>query len=486
MASKSVNPAVFDSDKQFHFERTYDLSIPNEMFGKYFINWRIECQAHKCARTTIDGQTRYPPAPIYGQNVGVRPPNVPGQPVAYTDADWKKHVHACYLSATNLWNAEKPKHDALWDLSSSILFALLWAKGQANYANLLMEDDPFVKFTNLMARIKRDLKPDGAYAVSQILKELPTLNDKRGMIPLFESLTRIDAELSIADPNSLLTEQQKKDVMISQVTNKHWQGLLMDHKDDALWTYDHCETVIRDQIRCNRSMEVIVDTSPLPDNNKSQMNAASLEKALKCFNCGKTGHGSEDCPSLSCNSCKKTYDSLQSPGRHTSANCPKRIAEKALKDATAARGGGRGRGAGGPGGRAGRGGRGRGPGGGRGDGGYSGRGDGGRFQGNRGRGGRGGGGGRAPYTERMEQAAWAANHYYNPDYTPPHWLPQNQPGDFEAYQSYPSNYDANKRTKPNGGSDGETQKLLQQVLTSQSELIATQKGQAERMARNGM
>jgi hypothetical protein len=44
----------------------------------------------------------------------------------------------------------------------------------------------------------------------------------------------------------------------------------------------------------------------------------------QCWNCGQFGHSATDCPSTTCNTCKRSWPSVNSTGRHTSANCPTR------------------------------------------------------------------------------------------------------------------------------------------------------------------
>jgi Zinc knuckle len=41
-----------------------------------------------------------------------------------------------------------------------------------------------------------------------------------------------------------------------------------------------------------------------------------------CYNCGKSGHESRNCPSTTCNSCNQSWPNVNSPGRHTSSTCP--------------------------------------------------------------------------------------------------------------------------------------------------------------------
>jgi hypothetical protein len=49
-----------------------------------------------------------------------------------------------------------------------------------------------------------------------------------------------------------------------------------------------------------------------------------MKSQIKCFNCGQLGHPATDCTSTTCNSCGRSWESVNSTGRHTSANCPNR------------------------------------------------------------------------------------------------------------------------------------------------------------------
>ena len=97
-----------------------------------------------------------------------------------------------------------------------------------------------------------------------------------------------------------------------------------DRRDDRR---DNRRDDYRDDRRDNRRDDYRDDRrtsepSRGPDNRQS--NSWNPRTQLQCYNCGQIGHPADKCPSTTCNSCNRTWESINSPGRHTSSNCPNR------------------------------------------------------------------------------------------------------------------------------------------------------------------
>jgi hypothetical protein len=60
------------------------------------------------------------------------------------------------------------------------------------------------------------------------------------------------------------------------------------------------------------------------NNQPQQSNGWNSRTQGQCWNCGDYGHSATDCTSTTCNTCKRSWPSVNSTGRHTSANCPTR------------------------------------------------------------------------------------------------------------------------------------------------------------------
>jgi Zinc knuckle len=66
------------------------------------------------------------------------------------------------------------------------------------------------------------------------------------------------------------------------------------------------------------------DDSRRDDSRRRDDGSTPQYGVTQCYNCGSPNHKAVDCPELRCNTCFRTWNSKNDPGRHTSYNCPDR------------------------------------------------------------------------------------------------------------------------------------------------------------------
>jgi hypothetical protein len=280
------------------------------------------------------------------------------RPVGYTGPEWAAFGRKLFEQRLEKFPAAQLKEKARWEKAIAICYNPLWPAGQAYLAQEMQTGDHFARFHAIKAKIQAEWAPAGVGQTAALHVAFLRIDDSHGMLKMFRDIQESCQQHRLTDPASVPSEADKKLQLINGVHNKFFKWQLMQNMNDLLWDYAHIERIFRLQIRTDPALDTAASITPATAANITALRAAM------CRNCNlddPAAHLSKDCTSLFCSWCNGTWPTLTTPGRHTSATCPARLAAQSARGGRGGAGGGRNGGRGGRsgrnGGRGGRGGR---------------------------------------------------------------------------------------------------------------------------------
>ena len=271
---------------------------------------------------------------------------------------WGKYRRDFFATAMQEYPKKKKLDNEEWEAASALNFDLLGDSCQEQCAQLMREVVPFDRFTALANKIERSWMPTGEFRLAELEVKFQKITDASGVVKMFNAFQTNHNSISLIDPTRVKTDIQKKVHMISCLKTQFFAQQVMMFKDDPQWSFSFIENKFRDQIRSNGLLDVnnVPSAMAIPDASEGAAKAAMMAviSDMICYNCGQKGdHPAKFCPSLKCGQpgCGKEWPHISAPGRHTSANCPLRLADLKKKKDKRQGSGGRGGGGRGNGGR---------------------------------------------------------------------------------------------------------------------------------------